>query len=119
MTDTVRLRVNFEGDEASKFLFVQNRLGLKNSTEVVRYLIHRAFQNMGPDMEHYNLSEHGVRVLDRNINRIVDVSFRPEGITCEHCESGNCKHVEFVLTVPKVQSIIRARRKDGWDLPEV
>jgi hypothetical protein len=74
-----------------------------------------------PPLEHFNLSEHGVRILDRNLantstkGRIIDVYFKPEGIWCEHCESTHCRHVTFALSLPAVQKIL-ARK--GWKTNE-
>jgi len=66
-------------------------------------------------LEHFNLNEEGVLVLDRTLqpDRIVRVYFRPEGVYCEHCESVKCRHVEFALKLPKVQDILH---KKGWKI---
>lgn len=72
-----------------------------------------------PHLQHYNLGDDGVKVVDKKLNRIVDVFFKPEGIQCGFCGTGDCDHVKFVLGVPSVQVVIRQKRKEGWDLPEV
>jgi Arc/MetJ-type ribon-helix-helix transcriptional regulator len=70
-------------------------------------------------LEHFNLSEDGVRVLDRSLTnehskgRIIDIYFKPENAWCEFCESTSCKHVEFALSLPQVQKILREK---GWEL---
>jgi hypothetical protein len=72
-----------------------------------------------PTLEHFNLSEDGVRVLDRSLanehsrGRIIDVYFKPENAWCEFCESTSCKHVEFALSLPEVQKILREK---GWKI---
>lgn len=77
-----------------------------------------------PPQEHFNISENGVRILDRTIingvsnGRIIDVYFRPEGILCEYCKASNCRHISFALTVPKIKEIIKKKRIEGWKLPE-
>lgn len=115
----VRLRLDLKGDEARQFLYVQNQLGLKNATEVVRFLVHREFEVASPMLEHHNLGGDGVKILDRSIPWVVDLSFKREGIKCHYCKSDSCRHIVFALTVPEVKEVIRKRRKDGWDLPEV
>jgi hypothetical protein len=66
-------------------------------------------------MEHFNLNEHGVRVLDPSLHWIVDVYFKPNKAWCSYCESENCKHIKFALSLPDVQNIIK---KKGWKIKE-
>jgi hypothetical protein len=72
-----------------------------------------------PQLEHFNISEHGVRILDRSLangvskGRIIDVYFKPDKVFCEYCGSGNCKHVEFALNIPKVREILIEK---GWPI---
>ena len=72
-----------------------------------------------PRFEHFNIGPDGARILDRQINMIADVYFKFEGIFCDLDKTSNCEHIEFALTVPKIQNIIRKRRKEGWKLPDV
>ena len=77
-----------------------------------------------PPLEHFNISEHGVRILDRTLTngysrgRIIDVYFRPEGVWCEYCQTDNCRHIQFALTIPKVREIVWRKREEGWNLPK-
>lgn len=69
-------------------------------------------------MEHFNLGEDGVRVLDPNVNRkgtkwICDVHFKEGKVWCEYCESEDCRHVKFALNLPEVQKILK---KKGWEI---
>jgi hypothetical protein len=72
-----------------------------------------------PQLEHFNLSENGVRVLDRTLGnkhsrgRIIDVYFKPDKVLCEYCQSNNCKHVEFALSLPEVRKILSEK---GWEV---
>jgi len=74
-----------------------------------------------PILEHFNLSEEGVRVLDRSLanhtsrGRIIDVFFKEGKIWCDYCESADCRHVKFALSLPVVHKIIS---KKGWYIPE-
>jgi len=75
----------------------------------------------GPPLEHFNISEEGVRVLDRTLRngtakgRIIDIYFKPEKILCEYCDSNNCRHVQFALSIPAVQKIMQEK---GWKIKE-
>jgi hypothetical protein len=64
-------------------------------------------------MEHFNLNQDGVRVLDPSLNWIVDVYFKPDKAWCSYCESENCNHVKFALGLGEVQKILK---KKGWKL---
>jgi len=72
-----------------------------------------------PPMEHFNLNETGVRILDRTLasqtdsGRIIDVVFSPGKVWCEYCESGKCHHVKFALELQPVQEILN---KKGWTI---
>jgi hypothetical protein len=72
-----------------------------------------------PPIEHFNIDENGVRILDRTIanggsnGRIIDVYFKQDRVWCEHCQSADCRHVKFALTIPKVQETLRQK---GWKL---
>jgi hypothetical protein len=72
-----------------------------------------------PQLEHFNISENGVRILDRSLGngvskgRIIDVYFKPDKVLCEYCGTDNCKHVEFALNIPKVRKILIEK---GWPI---
>jgi hypothetical protein len=72
-----------------------------------------------PPIEHFNIDENGVRILDRTIanggsnGRIIDVYFKPDKVYCEYCDSTDCRHVKFALAIPKVQETLRQK---GWKL---
>jgi hypothetical protein len=72
-----------------------------------------------PQLEHFNISENGVRILDRSLGngvskgRIIDVYFKPDKVLCEYCGTDNCRHVEFALNIPKVRKILIEK---GWPI---
>ena len=74
-----------------------------------------------PQLEHFNICETGVRILDRTLangyskGRIIDVYFKPNIIYCEYCKSDNCRHVEFALNIPKVRQILLEK---NWPISE-
>jgi len=78
-----------------------------------------------PVLEHFNLGDGGVRVLDRGLatkstsGKVVDIYFRPKGIWCEHCQTNSCYHIDFALTVPSIQAIVVKKRTEGWKLPDI
>jgi len=99
----------------------------KSRAEFIKEALRRRFEELKilaatpelPQLEHFNISEHGVRVLDRSLangtskGRIIDVYFKPDKVLCEYCRSGNCKHVEFALNIPKVRKILIEK---GWEI---
>jgi len=72
-----------------------------------------------PQLEHFNISENGVRILDRSLGngvskgRIIDVYFKPDKVLCEYCGTDNCKHIDFALNIPKVRKILIEK---GWPI---
>jgi len=120
----VRVYLRMDDELGERFLQIKQHLGLKNDTEVLRTLINwfwrEHFQELEPQLEHFNISEEGVRILDRTLRngssrgRIIDVYFRPDGAFCEYCSAADCRHVKFALGIPEVRQIIRSK---GWKLP--
>ena len=45
--------------------------------------------------------------------RIIDVYFKPDKVLCEYCQSNNCKHVEFALSLPEARKILSEK---GWEI---
>jgi hypothetical protein len=71
-------------------------------------------------MEHFNIDEHGVKILDRSLKTersprgiIVDVYFKEKRAWCEYDQTEDCKHVEYALSLPIVQEIFK---KKGWNM---
>ncbi|MDH5786747.1 MAG: hypothetical protein OEZ40_00445 [Candidatus Bathyarchaeota archaeon] len=72
-----------------------------------------------PRMEQINCDEDGVKILDRQLHRVVDVTFKPSGIRCNIDDADNCEHIKFALEQKDVQKIVSQKRKEGWKLPDV
>jgi hypothetical protein len=101
--------------------------GYKSRAEFIKEAIRKRFEElktaqpmpMLPPLEHFNLSELGVRILDRTLasktsrGRIADVYFKPNNVWCDNCQSSSCQHVKFALNLPEVQKILR---KKGWTI---
>jgi hypothetical protein len=69
-------------------------------------------------MEHFNVNESGVRILDRSLSNknspngmIVDVFFKRGKAFCEYDDTDNCKHIEYALSLPIVREIFKEK---GW-----
>ena len=75
-----------------------------------------------PLMEHFNLDDDGVQILDRTLasrlssGKVVDIHFRPEGIWCSHCQAGSCRHIDFALAVPAIEEVVEKKRRGGGKL---
>ncbi|MCJ7423584.1 ribbon-helix-helix domain-containing protein [Candidatus Bathyarchaeota archaeon] len=104
-------------------------MGYKSLADFVTDAIREKCEKLGiftvesalPSLEHFNISEQGVRVLDRTLGngtargRIIDVYFKPEKVLCEYCDSSSCRHVQFALSIPAVQKIVQEK---GWRIKE-
>jgi hypothetical protein len=124
--DTVRLNIQLKGEMADRFIRIKRFLGLENDTEAIRTMISWYYnQNqkelIGPpkSMWHMNLNDAGVLIWDPDIRQAVQILFSPKGIRCAVDGADSCKHIQFALTKPDIQQVIRARKKEGWKLPDV
>jgi Arc/MetJ-type ribon-helix-helix transcriptional regulator len=98
-------------------------MGYKSRAEFIKEAIREKLRTIPREileqlsLEHFNICEEGVRVLDRNLDkprgRIIDIYFKPENAWCEYCESTSCKHVNFALSLPEVQKILKHK---GWKI---
>jgi hypothetical protein len=121
MKDELRIYLRADGQIAERFWRIKEHLGLKNDTEVVRSLINWYWgenqEKLQPPLEHFNIWDEGVRILDRTIDKprgyIVDVYFKPDSAWCEYCDSTKCQHVRFALEIPEVQKILKEK---GWKI---
>lgn len=101
--------------------------GYKSRSEFIKEAIRKRFEELQaaqptlklPPLEHFNVDEEGVRILDRTLatktssGRIIDVYFKPDSAWCDYCQSDSCRHVKFALELPAVQEILD---KKGWKI---
>ena len=55
-----------------------------------------------PELEHFNVYEDHVTVIDHKNRRIANVFFRNKTVFCDVCEEKNCEHVKYALKLPRV-----------------
>lgn len=72
-----------------------------------------------PRLEQINCDENGVKVWDRELRKLVEISLRPQGILCNICNTDDCLHIQFALSQSNTRKQVIKRRKEGWKLPEV
>lgn len=126
MDKTEKLNVQLKGEVADKFKRIKALLGLEQDTEAIRALITWYYNEhqeelTGPpkSMWHLNLNAEGVLVWDPILHKAVQIRFTPKGIQCVDDEKDRCMHIQFALSKPDIQEVIRKRRKEGWKLPDV
>lgn len=114
MEKELRVYLRANGETSKRFLLIKEHMGLKNDTEVLRSLINWYWkqheEELRPRLEHFNFNEQGMLVLDRNLNSIIQLYFKTDKIWCEHCKSTGCQHVEFALSLPEVQEMLRSTK---------
>lgn len=64
-----------------------------------------------PALEHFNVNEDHVTVIDHKRRMFADVYFRNNHVYCELCEEEDCEHVRYALGLSKVQ---KALGRKGW-----
>lgn len=72
-----------------------------------------------PRFTKLNFDENGVKIWDARLHKTADVYFKPNGIHCILDNASNCEHVYFALTFTEVRDLVRAKRKEGWKLPDL
>ena len=102
--------------------------GYKSRSEFLKEATRKRFDELNiaqstpklvPPLEHFNVNEEGVRILDRTLaskttnGRIIDIYFKPDNVWCDYCQSSNCQHTKFALELPAVQEILN---KKGWTI---
>jgi Arc/MetJ-type ribon-helix-helix transcriptional regulator len=101
--------------------------GYKSRAEFIKEAVRKRFDELQtqqplsrlPPLEHFNIDELGVRILDRTLasktssGRIIDVYFKPDIVWCDYCQSSSCRHTKFALELPEVQDILD---KKGWNI---
>ncbi len=99
--------------------------GYKSRSEFIKEALRKRFEELQiaqltpqlPPLEHFNVDEEGVRILDRTLatkttnGRIIDIYFKPDSVWCDYCQSSSCQHIKFALELPVVQEILD---KKGW-----
>ena len=68
-----------------------------------------------PPLEHWNVNQDHVTVLDHRLRMLADVYFKNNKVYCELCKAENCEHVKYALNIPKVQQLLH---KKGWIIQE-
>lgn len=62
------------------------------------------------EIQHVNVSENYILLLDNKLHSYVSVSFRNRKLFCEHCSSMDCEHLKVARNLPLVQDM--AKNKD-------
>ena len=71
-----------------------------------------------PPLEHFNVNEEGVRILNRTLasktsrGRIINVHFKPDNVWCDYCQSSNCQNTKFALDLSSGTGGLKQKRLD-------
>jgi hypothetical protein len=64
-----------------------------------------------PPLEHFNVNQDHVTIIDHRQRRFADVYFKANRVFCALCKAENCEHIRYALNIPKV---VETLRKHGW-----
>jgi len=99
-------------EEVDRFV---GKHGYRSRAEIIKDAVRRLLTSYPtppkPSLEHFNLNEDGVQILDRDLNRVVQVYFKEGKTFCEYDQTDDCRHVDFALELPEAQEILK---KKGW-----
>ncbi|MDR2699947.1 MAG: hypothetical protein LBC12_03950 [Nitrososphaerota archaeon] len=72
-----------------------------------------------PRFEQINTDENGTKILDRYLHEVIQIYIKPHGITCDFDQTDKCDHIEYALTIQEIKDIIKQRKKECWQLPDI
>jgi hypothetical protein len=121
----IQLGVILEGEVKKRFEAIKSYYGLQKNADLIRLLLTEKYEelkvkdNLTPRFEQINADENGVKILDRQLHKVVDITISHLGIKCNVDETDDCEHTAFALAQNDIKKIVRKHRKEGWKLPEV
>ena len=104
-------------DKIKQFIYDYPELGYRTLGQFVEDAVRRRAEELrvfmlSPRFEHFNTYEDHATIRDKKLGRYVDIYPHRNGeLWCENCESTDCEHVQYSLTVPK---IVEPLKKQGW-----
>lgn len=64
-----------------------------------------------PRFEHFNIYDDHAKIRDRELGLYIEVLPKPKGeLYCKHCDSTDCVHVQYALTVPEIMERLKKGR---------
>lgn len=118
MVDYTKLSVKKElMDKIQKFIEDYPELGYRSLAEFVEDAARRRAEELRvfeltPRFEHFNTYGDHATIRDNKLGLYIDLYPQENGtILCKHCETTDCEHVKFALTVAE---IIEPLEKHGW-----
>lgn len=113
-------------DRIDKFIEENPNQGYSSLADFVTDSCRRRLEDLGvvPPMlsvMDINVEEGGNQVLlwDTKLKRSIAVKFTENEIKCQDCDSDTCYHVEYALSLTKVQQEFERRKKLGLKVPDV
>jgi hypothetical protein len=108
---SLEIRVVLKGVQVERFEQIKEKLGISSRADVLRHLI-TIYPLPPPRFVHINTYDDHATVKDNVLNRNADVYFKNDGgVFCELCGLGECHHIDYVLSLPRVQRVLDGR---GW-----
>lgn len=92
--------------------------GLTSRSDVAIEAIRRFLEREGmyapkPRFEHLNTFEDHAKIWDNRLNRVASVYFKVDKVLCDICESDECVHLGFALSIPEV---VNALERQGYPM---
>jgi hypothetical protein len=93
---------------------IAKQRGLKNksdvATEGIKMLLERdGMYTQRPRFQHLNMYEDHVKVIDNDMGRIASIYFKHRKIFCDICETNECIHIDFAITIPEAVKILNEK----------
>ena len=78
-------------------------MGIISFADLVDYAIENTIDAPTPRLEHINTFDDRISIRDNHEGHSVDVWVRNGKLTCDFCQTDNCIHIGFALSLKEVQ----------------
>ena len=110
--NTVRVREGtYKEIEKALETAEMERLGISSISQFVTNALTKQLEELRQEsMEHVNMSEDHVKIMDRKLGkmgRILAVHFKQEHLPyCDYCEESDCIHVQYAWELPEARKVL-------------
>lgn len=102
-------------EKVAKIIEERPELGYKSISSFIIDAVRRLIEETKPALEHFNVYDDHVTVIDHKLRRLVNVYFTNDRVYCELCQATECPHIQYALNIPKIQEALREK---GWIITE-
>ena len=105
-----RLTVSLQGDSLEWVDMMIEKHRFHNYQHAIDYCLAKVYEEEFARYKHINVYEDHATIYDELRSELVNVYFK-ENAWCEKCETQDCDHIRYTLSLPK---IVEPLMNKGW-----